>query len=228
MPWVDLIWSTYYNGKIPHASNACGSFWWWEISQLNDIYRGITKIRVGDGSTALFWKVLWLDGILSEQYPQAFSYTKLSDVSVMYFLKIDELQTGFHVPLSAQALHEVREMQAETMRASSTQNTKDQWECIWGQKFSSARFYQFYFRDVEADEAFSWIWKSTCTMKLKVFTWLLLADRVNTKNMLKRKHYNVTDGPECVPYNLKTEETVEHLFFACPFSGECWDKVGVT
>lgn len=143
------------------------------------------------------------------------------------FLSMSDLQTGFHVPLSAQALQEVRDMQAETAGTTPTQTTPDQWECVWGQKFTSAKFYQFYFKDVVADEAFAWIWKSAC-IKLKVFSWLLLADRVNTKNMLQQRHHNVTDDTECVLCNAKTEETVEHLFFECPFSAACWGKVGIS
>lgn len=99
------------------------------------------------------------------------------------------------------------------------------WSCIWGAKYSSRHFYAFYFKDVTADEVFRWIWKSKCTMKIKVFAWLLAADRVNTKNMLKRRHWNVADGVNCVLCNDAVEETVEHLFFDCPFSTSCWDTI---
>lgn len=28
IPWVKLVWSKYYEDKIPHATREVGSFWW--------------------------------------------------------------------------------------------------------------------------------------------------------------------------------------------------------
>lgn len=64
-------------------------------------------------------------------------------------------------------------------------------------------------------------------MKLKVFAWLLLADRINTKNMLRRQHYNVDSNLNCVLCNDGVEDTIEHLFFTCPFSKGCWEMLGM-
>ena len=41
------------------------------------------------------------------------------------------------------------------------------------------------------DAAFGWIWKTKCTMQWKVFVSLLLADRLNTRNMLRSRHYKI-------------------------------------
>lgn len=86
-------------------------------------------------------------------------------------------------------------MQAITTDYQIDTGTKDAWIYDWGHKYSSRKFYQFYFRDVECDDSFKWIWKSRCTMKLKVFAWLLLLERLNTKNMLHRRHYVVGPHP---------------------------------
>ena len=58
LPWVDLVWSTYYTDKIPHASDPCGSFWWRDVLQLTPIYRGISKVEVNRGDKILMWKDL--------------------------------------------------------------------------------------------------------------------------------------------------------------------------
>ena len=56
IPWVNLIWSTYYaNGEVPHATQEKGSFWWKDILKLCDKFRGVAACSVGDGSTVLFW-----------------------------------------------------------------------------------------------------------------------------------------------------------------------------
>ena len=84
------------------------------------------------------------------------------------------------------------------------------------------RNYKFYFRDVTAHEAFGWLWKAKCTPKIKTFGWLLLVDRLNTRNMLKRRHYNIGNNFDCLLCGQHIEETVEHLFFYCTFSQACW------
>src|SRR5438105_4736802 len=55
-PWVTLLWKSYYQEKVPHAMDPCGSFWWRDVCKLMPIFRGISKCKVGNGSTALFWK----------------------------------------------------------------------------------------------------------------------------------------------------------------------------
>lgn len=194
---------------------------------ISDIYRGITTVMVGNGSSALFWKDVWLEQPLELSHPRAFSFTKLEDASIADFLSITTLPEGFHLPLTAHARLEVHDMQVLTT-PTTLGPTNDEWTCMWGTAYSSRKFYAHYFRDVEADEAFRWIWKSRCTMKIKVFTWLLAADRINTRNMLHRRHYNVGNNVNCTLCGGGAEETVEHLFFECPFSANCWSSIGLT
>ena len=105
----------------------------------------------------------------------------------------------------------------------------DVWIYAWGSdQFTPHKYYEFYFRDIRAHEAFGWIWKSRSTMKIKVFGWLLLADRLNTRNMLKRRHYNIGDDHNCILCGLSIEETLEHLFFECHFSTDCWATMGLS
>jgi hypothetical protein len=61
------------------------------------------------------------------------------------------------------------------------------------------------------------------TKKLKIFTWLVFRDRINSKN-LKRKNYKVEgDDYICVLCNLNIEEYTYHLLFQCPFNIDCWN-----
>jgi hypothetical protein len=112
-PWVDLIWNTYYETKIPHASKPCGSSWWRELLKLVPIYRGISFTKVGDGKSVLFWKDLWLHDLNIDKYPRAFSYVLNEDILVQEFLSKDRLSQLFNLPLSHEAMNEVRSLQAE-------------------------------------------------------------------------------------------------------------------
>jgi hypothetical protein len=106
---------------------------------------------------------------------------------------------------------------------------KDAWTYIWGNnKLSSSRLYHYTFRNVHPPRPFIWLWESKCSNKLKVFNWLLFMDRLNTRNILKRKNFKIQDNDyNCVLCDLKREETAFHLFFHCPFSKRCWQKINI-
>lgn len=103
----------------------------------------------------------------------------------------------------------------------------DSWKSVWGSVFSAGKFYTFCFRRVEAPKPFKWIWKSKITMKVKVFAWLLLRDRLNTRNMLNRRNFMTGDDLKCVLCDTGMEETLNHLFINRPFSFECWLQLGI-
>ena len=71
---------------------------------------------------------------------------------------------------------------------------------------------------------FCWIWESSCQSKHKFFFWLLLQDRLNTRNLLGRKNFQLPSY-FCAIAECAQEETLAHLFWACPFAQECWDYV---
>ena len=73
-----------------------------------------------------------------------------------------------------------------------------------------------------------WLWKIKCVMKIKVFAWLMFCDRLNTRDMLDRRHCaKENDDLTCVLCNANYGETRLHLFFLCPFSIRCWQYLGI-
>lgn len=69
--------------------------------------------------------------------------------------------------------------------------------------------------------------ENKCTLKLKVFLWLLLMDRLNSKDLLQRKHFNTQGNDRCVTCNSLTTEDSFHLFFTCSFAQQCWHNIGI-
>ena len=63
--------------------------------------------------------------------------------------------------------------------------------------------------------------------QIKVFGWLLLQDRLNTRNMRKRRHYNNGEVVDCRLCGQNVEERVDHMIFTCDFSRTCWTKLGI-
>jgi hypothetical protein len=73
VPWVQIIWFSYYTSNVPHAERLCGSFWWRDIFKLVEGFREVTQITPGSGETFLFWCDNWqiLDSYepLSSRFP---------------------------------------------------------------------------------------------------------------------------------------------------------------
>ena len=228
IPWVQLTWDSYYAQKIPHACDQVGSFWCKDMLKLTPPFRGVSKGNIFCGTTALFWKDLWAGQIIQDSHPRAFSHSLDEDVSVKDFLGSTSLREAFYLPLTPQALEEVRDMQIIASHLQPSTTASDVWHYSWGKaNYKSTNYYKFVFKDVQVHQVFCWIWKSKCTMKLKVFAWLLFHDRLNTRNMLKRRHYNIGDDHNCLLCGLNIEETVEHMIFTCTFSKLCWAKLGL-
>ena len=72
-----------------------------------------------------------------------------------------------------------------------------------------------------------WIWKSYCQPKHKVFFWLLLKDRLSTRNILKRKNMTL-QSYSCVLCAQNIEESVHRLFLQCEFAKQCWEFIEVS
>jgi hypothetical protein len=173
-------------------------------------------------------KDVWMQGINSENYPRAFSFVTKEDASVQEFLTSTRLSENFFLPMSHEAMTELRTLHAETADIQITMNTHDTWTYAWGSdKYSSRLYYQFCFRNLQPHITFKWIWKSKCTPKLKFFGWLVQSDRLNTRNMLRRRHYQINSSFECLMCDQHLEETIEHMLFHCTFSTACWDALDI-
>lgn len=96
---------------------------------------------------------------------------------------------------------------------------------MWGPKYSSKKFYAHVCSLVEAHSIYKLVWRSCCTPQIKFFAWLGLVDRLNTKDMLRRRHLNVQDDTLCVMWNNGVDEDIEHLFFSCPSAHQCWSTI---
>jgi hypothetical protein len=222
-PWVSLVWSLYGDG-VPHAMTKRGSFWWKDIFSFVDDYRSITTCQIQDGSSTLFWKDFWTEGgLLCHKYPRLFSYVIDEDVSVLRMTQTERLDSIFVLPLSVEAFQEWQEITHLVSTVSLSEHRSDQRTFVWGSKYTPSKFYNFLFAQLVRDVALNAIWKSRALPKLKVFVWLLFWDRLNTRDIMQRKHWHIDSGYECELCMSNTLETSQHLFLYCDFARQCWD-----
>jgi hypothetical protein len=211
---VTILWKSYYEGKIPHAVDPCGSFWWRDVTKLSPIFRGITSCVIGNGASVLVWKDAWLDQVVSEKFPRAFSYFLHEDTSVQKFLTAPTLADNFSLPLSPEALQEVKDLQEEAASIVLSPTAGDSWTYVLGSTFHTSRkYYKYYFREIVPHIAFKWILKLKCTPRVKFFCWIVFSDRLNTRGMLKRRNFQLSTGYTCVCCDSLVEETMITYFY---------------
>jgi hypothetical protein len=131
------------------------------------------------------------------------------------------LQDLFQLPLSEEAYQEYCELE---ILLNSVQYTdeNDNWSYIWGNgPYSSSKTYNHLLGSKEVHLVFKWIWRMSCQQKHKVFLWLLLQDRLNTRGLLKRKNM-LLESYTCELCLLQREEILR-----VPLQKNCWLSIGV-
>src|ERR1041385_6438773 len=192
VPWVSLIWNTYYNGNVPHATMLCGSFWWKDILKLSDLYRPVASVMVNVGDSALFWSDGWrINGSyrpLRDRLPHLVYFVRDDKLSVYDFLSLEDEEILFHLPLTQQAADEYFCLKDWISNLQRDPQAADSWHWPGKYGYTAKGFYNLMHFHMPTDQSCAWIWRSKCTMKIKVCGWLLKFDRLNTKDLLVRRH----------------------------------------
>ena len=224
IPWVNLIWEKYYsNDKLPNHTKK-GSFWWRDNLKLLQKFKSLTTVKTEDGKTCLFWMDTWQQQPLADSVPELYSFAKNKAISIQKALQYEDFSDMFHLPLSQTALNQLLQVQNDASSIVLTES-KDKWGFIWGSMlFSSARIYEELVQHPAVHPAFRWIWKSPCQPKHKVFFWLILNDRLSTRNILRRRNMTL-QSYDCVLCNDASEECLDHLFLNCSFAKQCWEVI---
>jgi hypothetical protein len=221
LPWVSLIWEQYYNsGKLP-ANSKKGSFWWRDVLKLLDKFKGMAKVTVNNGKSCFFWKDLWGEDLLENKMPELSSFAKKKHITFAEGKMQIPLHGLFHLPLSQQAHLQLLQLQEELERVQLS-DLPDKWTYIWNSnQFSVSKAYKHMSGHRVLHPVYKWIWRSSCQNKHKVFFWLLIKDRLSTRELLKRKNMTLQDY-SCIFCQGNIEESLTHLFLTCPFAIQCW------
>ena len=93
---------------------------------------------------------------------------------------------------------------------------------------SAKKYYVHVHLPIIPNPLLGWIWKSCCTMKIKMFAWMLIMDRLNTQDMLERRHWKVSESNLCILCHARIKEDRYHLFFTCLFSHRVWNYLQIS
>jgi hypothetical protein len=227
IPWVNLVWR-YFPDGVPQCARLCGSFWWRDIMKLMPNYLNCCTVQVKAGDSVVFWIDKWAGRPLSNIFPILFSFAIDTHLSVKDVLNGEDRSQLFALPLSVHAFEEFQSLQAQLDSFRLQPSEHDEWKTIWNDgAYSSSRYYKHCFKDQKASLVFSWIWKSKVMLRIRVFAWLMVSDRLNTRDMIRRRHWNVTDVFHYVLCPTHTTEDWQHLFFKCSFSIRIWNYLQI-
>lgn len=219
VPWVDLVWKAHYpNCTLPLAP----------VGYL-DHFGGKTVCSLLINSRKLllamhtlvilfcFWGDKWSHELFHDKFPQLHSFAKNSSLTIQQARQHanEDLCELFHLPVSVIAANQGQELHDILAHMDDQEN--DMWTFSWeGDRYKTTKVYESFFDQTPAAMSFKWIWKSVCLSKQKFFFWLLLQDRLSTKDLRARKNFYV-EYNRCVLCDSDTNETHTASLFLVHF-----------
>lgn len=131
VPWVQLVWEKHNsNGKLPSHIKKC-SFWWRDILNLVDKFKGLASVSVEDGASCLFWEDCWMGHPLKLSFPELFSFAKKPIITLKGASSIAPSSNLFSLPMSVEAFAQFQDLQ-EILQSFTPTDATDSWYYIWG------------------------------------------------------------------------------------------------
>ena len=130
-----------------------------------------------------------------------------------------ELSEHFHTPMSQQAFQQYNLLQEHLLERPT--NATNEWIVKGSTRwYSSIKMYHHMMGPSIVHSMFNYIWKTSRRLRHKIFLWLLLHDRVNTRDLPNRKSIHL-ENYNCALCVDNTKETLLDLFSNCPFGLLC-------
>ncbi|MCH81957.1 kinesin-like protein [Trifolium medium] len=213
--WFRVLAARYGVEKwCVRAGGRSGSSWWREIVRIRDgvddlgggwFGESILK-KVGDGSEAFFWTDTWLDGS-----PLCVRFRGLFDLALWAW---EEEMLG-----ECQALLHDFFLQAQSPDLW-------QWRPDPARGYSVRGAYQLliFHPSDPLDAVEDLIWHKQVPLKVSIFAWRLLRDRLPTKINLAIRGIITPEAQSCVA-GCGGMESAQHLFLSCSIFCSLWSSV---
>ena len=197
------------------------------ISGLRPLFSSTQHLfrpRLGDGARFRFWEDNWAGiGRLWDLYPRLHALTIDPVASVKSVFEASWFPT-LPNSISDQRFEDLAALQLAVSHIPVTAETADSW--VWhGAIFSAGKVYH-HLQELEGSSDSTMflkccciIWKRRIPLKIKLFSWLLLRQRLMTCSF--RQRFCPGSSAEC-PLCGGVSEDCSHLFFECTFAQASW------
>ncbi|KAE8815280.1 retrotransposon unclassified [Hordeum vulgare] len=220
--WLRLIEAKYLQGRpLLARSLATGSQFWKSIQGIKDEIRLGLWFSVGNGAGTQFWLDPWLDGEpLRLRFPRLFAICGDPAALVSPTAREDGWHVAFRRPLGPAEVHEWEVLHVTVPFPASSDRDSVSWGLSPLGEFSVSSVYLALCR-VPVLPWLSPLWKAPLPLKIKIFVWQLLRDRLPSGTEVLKRH-GPSNGicPLChVP------ETGSHILFSCVAAQALWGFV---
>ena len=144
IPWVEMIWDTYYSdGTVPTYPTRVGSFWWRDCCAILDDFKEMAICKPAKGNTVLLWKDVWQQDTLVNTFPQLHSFAKEENITIANAIDATEndFYSMFHLPMSSIAVQQSQVLY-NILRSVISRDNNDTWQFKWQSKhYSNKRIY---------------------------------------------------------------------------------------
>ena len=182
----------------------------------------ITTCTVGNGKSVFFWHDSWLlNEPLADAFPALFSH-HLNQNNLVSDVLQNGVESGLRNRLTMAATQQLAALSL-LLQGTTLTDDADSRLLLDGSAFSTRGAYvgiQTALLNPDADR----VWASRVPNKVKIFGWLLLLDRLNTRANLRHKH--ILDYELCPRFNAPKEDR-HNLFISCPYAAQVWQKIGI-
>jgi hypothetical protein len=225
--WQELLQNKYLKNKtLSHVSAkpTDSQFWKGLMSVKDDFFRrGVMKVE--NGQNTRFWEDTWLGNRpLCDQYPSLYCIVNHTNVSVAHVMNELPLNIGFRRALSDNRWDRWAHLVGRLMEVQLSENDDTfHWNLTQSGLFTVKSMY-LDLLDGNGGDAKKHIWKIKVPLKIRIFMWFLHKRVILTKDNLKKRNWQGCS--KCC--FCDQDETIQHLFFACPFAKILWRIIYMT
>jgi hypothetical protein len=214
------------------------SKWWTDICNINkdvDWFSGAVEKKIGSGRTTKFWTDNWVGGqALCERFPRLFTVSNMQDVVISDLGSWVDNQWIWDFQWRRNFFQWEQELNVQLILCIASfqpSDVDDVW--LWRDNLEEGLTVKSCYNQLSGDTSlnnltdttgsfvFANVWKCAAPSKVCAFSWLLLLDRIQTKDDLWRRRMIDDQQIMCVHCGVKTE-TSPHLFLHCDYAAKVW------
>jgi hypothetical protein len=222
--WQELLCNKYLHSKTLAQVTAqpTDSPFWKGLMRVKDDFFKRGHFHLGDGRTTRFWEDRWLGDLpLAVIYPNLYNIVQRKHVLVADVLCHIPLNIAFRRNLTGVKWTEWIHLCQRLMDIQlSNEPDKFMWNLSNTGVFTVKSMYLDFMND-HPTFARKYLWKLKIPLKIKIFMWFFQNKVLLTKDNLAIRNWSGCQ--KCC--HCDAMETIEHLFFECPFAKTIWRMI---